>query len=339
MPVTLKDIALRLKVTQQTVSRSLNGYPNISPATIRKVRRVARELGYRPNLQAKRLRNQKTRTVGLVFPDLSYSYAQDIVLGARSVLNQADYHPLIGLASWDAAAEAREIEHLLGCQVEAMICQPMVGSESTYQRVVESGTPLVFVGNGLEIPGTGWVGLDGYDAGRKMMNHLLGLGHRRIAFVATDSTEKSLSLGPIRLAYADALREAGLAEDPRRVCFSRLGDKTSVEALADRLMESEAPPTAIFAVSDSIAYSLMGRLVRRGLRIPQDISLAGVGNLISSDLEMISLTTIGEDGVKLGELAARNVLAQLDGPHPQLAGEMIKGPLIQRRSTARPLIS
>jgi LacI family transcriptional regulator len=336
MPVTLKDIAMRLKVTEQTVSRSLNGYSNISPPTVRKVQRVARELGYRPNLQAKRLRNQKTRTIGMLFPDVSYSYARDIIRGAQTVLRQDGYHPLIGLASWDPADVAREIEHLLGCRVEAMICQPVVGSEAIYRRVVEAGTPLIFVGNGLKIPGTEWVGLDGYDAGRKMMDHLLGLGHRRIALVATDSTEQSLSLGPIQLAYKDALREASIAVDPDLVCYSRLGEKASIEAMAGQLMALDAPPTAIFAVSDGIAYSLMDRLLRRGLRIPDDISIAGMGNLTSSALEMISLTTIGEDALQLGTLAARNVLAQLESPDRKRSSETIKGPLIQRRSTGRP---
>ncbi len=336
MPVTLKDIALRLKVTEQTVSRSLNGYSNISPLTVRKVRRVARELGYRPNLQAKRLRNQKTRTIGLLFPDVSYSYAQNIVLGARSVLGRRGYHPLIALASWDPAEEAQEVEHLLGCRVEAMICQPVVGNEAIYRRVIEAGTPLLFVGNGLEIPGTGWVGLDGYDAGRKVMSHLLGLGHRRIAFAATDSTKKSLSLGPRHLAYSDALREAGIAQDPQLICYSRLGERRSVEMMAEQLMDLEAPPTAIFAISDHIAYSVMDRLMRRGLRVPQDVSIAGVGNLTTSALEMISLTTVNEDAVRLGVLAAENVLAKLEDPEREFAGETIQGALIQRRSTARP---
>jgi LacI family transcriptional regulator len=335
MPVTLKDIAMRLKVTEQTVSRSLNGYSNISPPTVRKVRRVARELGYRPNLQAKRLRNQKTKTIGMLFPDVSYSYARDIIRGAQTVLRQDGYHPLIGLASWDPVEEAQEVEHLLGCRVEAMICQPVVGSEAIYRQVVGAGTPLIFVGNGLEIPGTGWVGLDGYDAGRKMMDHLLGLGHRRIALVATDSTEKSLSLGPIRRAYQDALRESGIAEDPGLVYYSRLGEKASIEGMAERLIALDAPPTAIFAVSDGIAYWLMDRLLRRGVRVPDDISIAGVGNLMSSALEMISLTTIGEDALQLGTLAARNVLAQLEDPGRKLSGETIKGPLIPRRSTRR----
>lgn len=336
MSVTLRDIAERAKVTEQAVSRALRGHSNISLPTIRKVRKIANDLGYRPNLAARNLRSRGAKTVGFVFPDITFSYAQDIVEGARGVFEKFDYMGLVGLASWNAEREAKEVELLLGYQVQALICQPMVDSHAVYEKVVKTGTPIIFVANGLNVPGTGWVGLDGYDAGTKMMEHLLALGHRRIAFIGPDSTDKSLALRPILLAYNDALRQAGIPLDETLRFHSELGSGQSVRDIADQLLAIPSPPTAIFAVSDAIAYEVMGRLMQRGVRIPDEMSIAGIGGAAPSAMEMISLTTVMEDARQIGTMAAQSVLDLLQDPDRPPARTQIQCPLIHRRSTGVP---
>ena len=334
MVVTLKDISQQAQVTEQTVSRALGGHSNVGQVTALKIKKIAKDLGYRPNLNAQSLRRQRSKVVGFIFPDITHSYAQNIADGARAQLSELGYLSLIGLTSWNSKQEACEIDLLLGYQVEALVCQPIVGSEATYQKVVEMNVPLVFVGNGLNIPGIQRVGLDGYDAGSKVIEHLLELGHRRIAFVGTDHTHQSLALSPIKEAYSDGLKAAGIVEKNCLVRYSQTDNEESVKQIADDLIGLMPHPTAIFCISDAIAYSMMSRLIDKGLRIPQDISITGMGDLPSSSLEMISLTTVTQDPFQIGFLASQSVLELLDNPGRQLSCREIQGDLISRKSTA-----
>lgn len=336
MAVTLKDIAKKAKVTEQAVSMALRGNSRISAETKTKIRKIARELDYRPNLHARSLRRQSSKAIGFIFPDITYSYAQGIAEGARSRLDDAGYLGLIGLSSWNAQQEARELELMLGFQVEAFICTPIVGSDSNYAKVLDAGIPLVFVGNGLPLPGIEWVGLDSYDAGRTIMNHLVGLGHRRIAFMGTESMSNSLFLAPIRASYFDVLKQADIPVRDSMVCYSQVGDPGSVESLVDELIALDQPPTAICCVSDAIAYAVMNRLIQRGIDIPGDISVTGIGGLHSSGLEMISLTTVSEDAFQIGSLAAQTILELIKDPKQKLEHQVVRGDLIERKSTAPP---
>ncbi len=336
MAVTLKDIAKKAQVTEQAVSMALRGHSRISKKTKQKIRKIAREMNYRPNLHARSLRRQSSKAVGFIFPDITYSYAQEIAEGARSQLNEHGYVGLIGLSSWNADQEMQELELMLGFQVEALICTPIVGSEATYAKAVDAGVPLVFAGNGLSIPGVACVGLDGYDAGQKVMRHLLALGHRRIAFMGTESMAGSQFLSPIREAYFHTMEQAGVPVQDHMVCYSQVGNQDSIESIVDQLIDLEQRPTAICCVTDAIAYLVMNRLIQREVRVPQDISVTGIGGLHSSSLEMISLTTVTEDAFRVGSLAAQSLLELMEEPDTEPDRRLVRGDLIARKSTAPP---
>jgi DNA-binding LacI/PurR family transcriptional regulator len=335
MVATLKDIAQKVNITEQAVSQALRGYPNISPGTIKHVREVAKQLGYRPNLMARNLRRQQTKAIGFVLPDITYDYSQKIIEGAKSVLEPKGYLTMIGLTSWDPKQEAREIDLLLGYQVEALLCQPIVESTRTYQRLAELGVSFVFVGNALDIPGTGWVGLDDYDSSQKITTHLIEQGHTRIGVITPDTTPASLSLMPRIHAYRDVLQNHGIPVREEFIGYSKVGKAESVPGVVDQLMGLEDPPTAIFAISDVIAYSVMSHLQKKGLRVPYDVAVAGIGNMAPSAFEMISLTTVSMDTYRIGQRAAQQLLDRLLKKEALPIQEPVKGELIVRRSTGR----
>jgi DNA-binding LacI/PurR family transcriptional regulator len=333
MTVTMKDIARRLNITEPAVSMALRGYPNISPETISKVKDTAKILGYRPNLAARNLRRKQSKVVGFVFPDISYDYSQRIVDGAKSVLANQGYIPMIALASWDPKQESKEIDMLLGFQTEGLICVPMVGSEPTYKRVIGEGIPLVFVGNGLDVPETSWIGLDHYDAAAKIMRHLFERGHTNIACVITDTTRKSLALNPGLQGYIDMVKDLGLTKDDRYIVTSQTGEAGSVDARIKELMLSDNRPTAIYSISDAIAYQVLDCLMKLGINVPHDCAVAGTGDLKPSNFERISLTSVSEDAYKLGVLAAQNIIKQMNDGEEVPDVIQLKGDLIIRRST------
>ncbi len=332
---TQKSISDALNVSVMTVSKALRGAPDISEEMRKRVLAEARRHKYVPNLLARDLLNQRTKAIGFIFPDITYGYAQNIVDGAKSVLREKEYRTLIGLTSWSPKEEQQEVDLMLGRQVEGMICQPIPGSKETFQRIVDYGIPLVFVGDCLDIPQASWVGLDGKDACQKVMAHLYSLGHRRIGFIAPYSVEQSASLRPRLSAYKSFLCLHGIDVDPELICLSKLGSGKDIAPLTDKLMSVKNPPTAIVGISDAIAYLIMDRLMKKGYRIPEDVAVVGMGGISVSAYEMIALTTVEENTYQIGRCAAEILLQQLANKSVTPVRKLLRGSLIIRRSTER----
>jgi len=290
-------------------------------------------MGYRPNLMARSLRQRKTKAIGLLFKNMTYGYAQATAVGVKSALRAKGYRVMIGLSSYNPQDEACEVELMLDCRIDGLICAPILGSDAIYQQIINQGLPLVFICECLDLPGVSWVGLDGADAARQLTEHMIKLGHRRIAFVTPDCVYKSQVLLPRLEAYQATMAENGLPVSEELLGLGRLAEFEAIPNATDRLMALEKPPTAILAISDVVAYQVMDRLMQRGYRIPQDISVAGISNLDPSNYEMIQLTTINEDTYQIGKKAAEIVLEQVLDGKKSPRHELIRGQLIPRRST------
>ena len=333
---TQKEIAKSLNVSVMTVSKAFREHPDISPTTRQRVMEQAKRLRYIPNVLAKGLAAKHTKMVSFIGADFSHNYTQRIVSGAMSVLEEQGYLSAMGLTSWSLERERREVDLMLGRRVEAMICSPLIGSEETYRRIIEIGIPLVFVGSRLEIPELNWVSMDGADATRKVMKHMLELGHRRIAFVSPDTVKESVSLRGRLEAYREVLRSQEIEVRDELIGLGRIADSASIAKATGELMSLSQPPTAILAITDIVGYQVMNCLIRKGYRIPQDVSVAGIGDLDPSAYEMISLTTVREDASQIGKLAAEIILRQLNEETASPVHKLIQGPLVVRRSTGPP---
>ena len=333
---TQKEIAKSLNVSVMTVSKAFRGHPDISPTTRRRVIEQGKRLRYIPNILAKGLAAKRTKMVSFVASDISYNYEQRIVSGVMSVLEEHGYLSVIGMTAWNLERERREVDLMLGRRVEAMICSPLIGSEETYRRIVDMGIPLVFVGSRLDIPELSWVSLDGADAVRKMMKHLLELGHRKIAFVSPDTVKESISLRVRLETYKQVLVSRGIEVRNELIGLGLIADPTSITQATEKLMALPEPPTAILAITDIVGYQVMDSLMHQGYRIPRDISLAGIGDLGPSAYNMISLTTVTEDAFQIGKLAGKIVLHQLHEKTVSPTHKLMQGPLVVRRSTGPP---
>lgn len=333
--VTLKTIGDRLNLSTMTVSKALRGGMDISEETRQRVLNEAKELKYVPNMLARNLLRQRTKIIGFLFPEIRFYVAHSVVSGAAEILEPQDFMSIIGLSTWSHAQERKELDMMLGQQVEGVICTPLAGNEAAYKKFLDYGGRLVFVGNCLDLPGTSWVALDGESAARQVGEHLLSLGHRRIGMVVPDTVEQAPALRPRFNVFRQLLAEQGIPLHDDLIGWHQTGSTDAITSAVDRLLEVNPRPTAIFCISDAIAYYVMHRLGQRGIRIPDDIAVAGVDGSEFSKLDMISLTTVAYDMNQLGRTAARCLLEQIEHDDTSSQREMLKGTLRVGRSTMK----
>ena len=310
----IEDVAARAGVSTATVSRALRGLPNVSAATRAEVVRAARELGYVASRSASNLASGRTWSVAVLAPSISRWYFAQVLGALEHELRPQGYDVLLHSLPpgreevFDATRLVRRVDAVV------VLTVPLTGAELDVLRGL--ALPTVFVG--ASVPGATCVRVDDVAVGRLATEHLLSRGHRRIAHVGGDPAEPLNFQAPVdrRAGWMSALRGAGVA--PRRE-YDTNGSFTSVGALAaaEALITLDEPPTAVFAASDEMAFGVLAAARRRRLRVPHDLAVVGVDD---HPLAVVAdLTTVAQDVVRQGSLAAQLVLAALaDGPaHPR----------------------
>ncbi len=327
----MADIARIAGVSMATTSRALNHLPGVAPATREKVLRVAEELAYVVSPEAARLAGGSTGRVAVVVPHLSRWFFGEMLNGIEAVLRAADldlmlYHVSEGVRhdSFFRTLPARR-------KVDAVLVVGLPVTETEQERLSLMGVEI-FAAGGQTAPYP-FVSIDDAQAGAQAVNHLLNLGHRRIAMI--DPIDPNAAEWPIdgrALAYTSGLEAAGLEVDPdlfRRVPW---GPEPSAEAMAD-LLGLSRPPTAVFVHSDEMAFGALRTARRAGFRVPDDISVIGVDDHpLSAQLD---LTTIGQDVLEQGRLAGQLVVDALAG-RPVAPATILPTRLVPRGSTAGP---
>ncbi|MGN1366478.1 LacI family DNA-binding transcriptional regulator [uncultured Victivallis sp.] len=312
MAATLKDVSKLAGVAPCTVSYVLSGKAEtmkISASTVRKVLDAARKLNYRANLIAKNLRRQQTRTVGVVFNDLTSSWTDEVTAGIYDVLLEADYQPFLGVTYFDAERERRIINTFLDNQVEGLILQPLHASAEFYRQLNERyDLPVAFIGESVEEPPAKAFMLEARAAGRAQIDHLYEQGFRRIAVLSSDNPSIQSDLR--RLGAEERLRELGLPypEEYRRITRNMSAEQDAAEAAA--LVRLPIPPDAIAVSNDVIACRVMSMLSRLG---QNRIGVIGIGDLPESSHDMIRLSSIGEPRREMGRACAEYLLDVIGG--------------------------
>lgn len=324
MAVNARDVARVAGVSVSTVSRALTRPAEVAPATRDKVLSTARGMGYQPNSAARSLTLGRTGNIGLVVPDIENPYFASLTKGVQSRARTAGYAVYFADSDEDAGAEA-ELVRSLAQQVDGLVlCSPRA-PEAVILELAEV-CPLVLVNRACgDIPR---VAADNQDGVRQAMVHLRALGHRRIAYVG----------GP-RVSWSNDQRLAALAavgvEHPDTT-FIDLGsfrpDVSGGVAAADLVIASGA--TAVLAYNDLVAFGLLERLRRRGVDVPQEISVVGIDNIPMAALTYPGLTSVGTPLVNLGR-AAVDILVQLvrDPAQPPTHHDDLSVQLVVRSTT------
>jgi len=330
-PVTLADIAREAGTSASTASRALSGRGYVSDSVRDRLLAVADRLGYVPNASAQTLKQRTSRVVGVVVSALDNQFYAGLAAGIEQVLREANYQMvLLGDAS-DAVEELAGVRTFVSMRTPGVIMTP-VGSQAS-QLLLSHGTAVVEVDRRLATAPCDAVVIDNERGGREATMHLIGLGHRRIALLGV-ATEWTTDAGRLK-GYRTALRNAKLPFDKRlvaRIPVRAPDTEARIEALLDT-----AAPTAVFAANNALAEQAWRVLRRRGLRIPDDVSLVGFDDVPWMEMVEPQITVVDQPTIELGRSAARLLLRRLHGG-PALPPEVdvLQPRLLVRGSTGAP---
>lgn len=335
----IDDVARLAGVSTATVSRALRGLPTVSAATRARVLGAAEQLGYSASPSASRLAGGKTRAVAVVVPRITRWFFGTVVEAAEDTLHQAGYDLLLyNLGGRERARQRLLHTASLHKRVDALVLVATPLQASDFAAVTNLALPGVTVSSGTVVPGWPSVRIDDVAAARTATDHLLGLGHRRIAHISGDAADELAFTTHIdrRRGYCAALLRAGLRPDPRLDIEAQFSVTGGSRAAAELLRRGD-PPTAIFAACDEMAMGAMATLRQAGLRVPQDISVVGIDDHDLADV--VGLTTVAQPATDQGRLAAMTVLGHLCGEGRDQGGTepvVLPTRLVVRESTAPP---
>jgi LacI family transcriptional regulator, repressor for deo operon, udp, cdd, tsx, nupC, and nupG len=336
--VNMTDVARRSGVSIASVSRALRGEPGVSPATRERILSAARDLSYVVSPEASRLAGGTTGRVGVVVPRIDAWFYSTVLAGIADEFDTVGMD-LVLCTLPDSAARHRFFEALpLRRKVDAVVVVSLPLSARERTRLDQLAVPAAFVGGHQSDAGSSWIGIDDELAARQAVGHLLRIGHRDVAMIqAADDSDIPWATDQARIrGFHDQMREAGLA-DPTVVTvkWSIDGGSRGMETLLSR----PHLPSAVFCHSDEIALGALRTLRRAGISVPQQISIIGVDDHPSAELN--DLTTVAQPVREQGQIAAREVLHQLNSegaaaPGPINALTTLPTRLVIRGSTASP---
>jgi LacI family transcriptional regulator len=326
---TLRDVAKRVGMHPATVSRALNESTRhlVSPATAARVGEIAREMGYAPNSIARSLKRGRSLTIGVILPDLTNPLFPPIVRGIEDALSPAGFIALIANTDNDPLRARAVMEAMRLRQVDGWISAVATLHDPP---LADPSTPLVLL-NRQDSAGTPAVVGDDRDGIAQAVAHLVALGHERIAYIAGP---QSISTGANRYAaYLEAIGGHGLALDEEIVRFAdSYGEDAGARALR-ALLGEHGEFTAVLAGNNLLALGCYEALAERGLRAPQDVSVAGFNDMHFADHFDPPLTTVRIPHHGMGRRAAELLLERIDGREEVESLVVLPAQLIVRSST------
>jgi len=310
-PLHIADIARLAGVSIGTVSRALNSQGRIAPATRERILRIVEETGYVRNASALSLVGRRTGIVEVVVTAVIDEYVGGVILGINQALGPAGYSMLLRIGVPDEGRERYYAGHLSrGTSDGALLIVPKYVDDGAPARRYERGYPLVVVdhrGGDLTVPS---VGARHYEGARQAAEHLLALGHTRVAIITGDLSEHS---GRQRLrGYRDALAEAGAPPSDDDIAVGDYSPRSGTEAMR-ALLRRPARPSAVCASNDHMARAALDVIRETGLSVPRDISLVGFDDFPFAAVTTPPLTTVRQPLDRIGRVAAMMLRDLIDG--------------------------
>jgi LacI family transcriptional regulator len=331
---TLRDVARIAGVHPGTVSRALNPATEalVRDETVARVRQVAEELGYRPNPLARGLKTNRTFTIGVIVPDIQNPLFPPIIRGLDDRLGEAGYTPLIANTDNDPVRERIDFEAMRARAVDGFITATARLDHELLDEVATPGVPVVLVNRGLKDDGLPSATADDRAGVRLAVEHLVALGHRRIAHLAGP---QAVSTGHRRHAgFRDAMEAAGL--DASSVWFGNAFTEPEGARLCEELLAGGAPVTAIVAGNDLMALGCYDVFAARGIECPRELSVVGFNDMPFAARFAPPLTTVRIPHYEIGVAAAQLLLDILNGAHDGPEDVVLPVELVVRGSTAPP---
>jgi LacI family transcriptional regulator len=330
---TLRDVARLADVHPGTVSRALNPETRrlVNDETAQRVIAAAATLGYRPNPIARGLKTNRSYTVGVLVPDLMNPLFPPIVRGIQDRLEQAGYTPLIANTDNDRERERNDFEAMRARQVDGVITATARLDHGVLDEMAAAGLPIVLVNRRVDDGLLPSATADDHEGARLAVQHLVALGHTRIAHLGGP---QELSTGRLRHeGFVDGMAAAGLDVDPELVRFGTAFTEPEGERLCLELVERDPRPTAIVAGNDLMALGCYDVFDDLGIACPADIAVVGFNDMPFSERFSPPLTTIRIPQYEIGAAAAELLLEQLQQGGGEVRHIVLEPQLIVRAST------
>jgi LacI family transcriptional regulator len=331
----MRDVAALAGVSLKTVSRVVNGAPTVDAELASRVHRAAAQLNYRHNMTASNLRRGDRRSfmIGLMLEDVSNPYSSGVYRAVEDVARERGVGVLAGSLDEDPARERELAASLVARRVDGLIIVPAGRDHSYLRDEQEMGVAVVFVDRPPALLPADSVMADNSRGATAAVRHLLGHGHRRIAFLG-DLT--SIATAQQRYqGYRETLREAGLAEDPSLVLHD-LHTAEAAEAAVVRLLGSPEPPSALFSSQNLITLGTVRAL--RSCGAQHRTALVGFDDLPLADMLDPPVTVVAQDAAAIGTLAAQILFRRIDGDASPPQAHIVPTRLIERGSGEIPYI-
>ena len=331
MAAGIVEIAKRAGVSAATVSRALRGLHHVHAKTRAKIIEAALALDYplRADLLP-RGTSSHTNVVGIIAPYISRWYFAQVIAGTEQALREAGMDLLLyNFSRSDARQRVFQPKQLIG-KVDALIVVSMPPTEAEFKWIMGTGIPISLIGTTHD--GCASVVIDDVEGARQATQHLIDLGHRKIALVGGGPLD--IFGFPVhemrKQGFLKAHNESGIEWNSR---YEAIGDFTqNISSLAmEKLLDLKVPPTAVFCESDEMAYGVLETLKRRGIKVPDEISLIGFDN--HEMAEFVDLTTVAQPVHFMGQMAATSIMAKINRPDSELLKFVVPTSLILRGST------
>jgi len=333
--ITIYDVAKALHISPSTVSRGLKDHPHIRKATREKIKACAHEMGYQRNKFASSLRKKRTETIGVVVPKLNSFFQATAIAGIEKITNEHGYGLLISQSQESGKQEAACISTLYNSRVDGLIISLAYDTKKLdhFNILLNKNIPVVFFDRVTECPGCMSVIIDNFKAGYEITCHLIAQGCRRIMHLGGNLL-RNVYLERFN-GYKQALIDNKLKYDQELLMISELNHESGMKAYQE-IMKMKQKPDGIFAANDATAVAVICTLQKAGIRVPQDIAVAGFNNEPLSQVVQPNLTTIEYPAKDIGEIAATSLINKLNNTGTvNLSTVVLKHKLIIRESTLR----
>lgn len=330
MAATLRDVALLAGVSPKTASNVINDRPHVKASTRAKVEAAIQELRYRPNLTARQLKYGRSGFLNLAIPQIDWPYFAELAARLTDAATESGYVLLLDVTRAEHEAEAALMAGVQPSKVDGLIFSPLALTAEEISARSDT-TPMVLLGERAIPSDHDHVSVDSVSAARAMTEHLIDLGRERIAVIGYMSSDGT---GSVRMAgYHAALAAAGRPRRPEYEMgvsnYLRVEGKCAMQ----RLLALPEPPDAVFCFNDLMAVGALQACREAGVRVPQDIAVAGFDNIAETRFTSPTLTTVAPDLEALTRESLRLLLGRINGTRTEAEDVQVPWQIVVREST------
>jgi len=335
---TLKQIAKELGVSVSTVSKALNDSPEISEQTKVKIKEYAKLKNYKPNVIGLNLKNRKTKTIGVIIPNILNSFFAKVFSGIEKVADKKGYNVITCISNESLEKEIHTLEMLSNGTIDGFILSVSEEAQklqdySHFSAIINDGTPIVMFDRIADEVECDKVVVDDFDSALNSTQHLINLGCKNIALI---SSVDNLSVGKLRAdGYLKALADNNIPVNEKIILRTDSEEdmKSKIDAIFDNKID------AIFALDENDSVAALRVSLKKGYKVPEDISIIGFADgILASRRLSPSLTTVSQHGIEIGEVAAKKLIERLEESEDETSDYetiVIKTKLKERESTRK----